>query len=106
MIAVECCGDAAAVARALREAARMQDVVCRTADLQFMLICIDTELAYAEKAAARIQKSVAEQDLGISLGVATLDSMISSVDDLIERALSAARDARAAGTGYRAWQDA
>lgn len=84
----------------------MQDVVCRTADLQFMLICIDTELAYAEKAAARIQKSVAEQDLGISLGVATLDSMISSVDDLIERALSAAQDARAAGTGYRAWQDA
>jgi diguanylate cyclase (GGDEF)-like protein len=106
VIAVECYGDAAAVARALRETARMQDVVCRTADLQFMLICIDTELAYAEKAAARIQKSVAEQDLGVSLGVATLDSTISSVDDLIDRALSAARAAREAGSGYRAWKDA
>jgi len=106
VIAVECSGYAAAIARALRETARMQDVVCRTADLQFMLICIDTELAYAEKAAARIQKSVAEQDMVVSLGVATLDSLISSVDDLIERAQSAARDARAAGTGYRAWQEA
>lgn len=106
VIAVDCTEHAAAVARALRETARMQDVVCRTAETQFMLICIDTHTEYAEKAAARIQKSVAEQELAVNLGVATLDSLISSVDDLIDRAQSAARDAQASGKGYRAWKEA
>ena len=103
VIAVDCGDNPAAVARALRDTARMQDVVCRTAETQFMVICIDTQTEYADKAAARIQKSIAEQQLAVSLGVATLDSMISSVDDLIERAQSAAREAQASGIGYRAW---
>lgn len=106
VIAVNCKGDIAAVARALRDTARMQDVVCRTGEGQFMLICIDTHAEYAEKAAARIQRSVADQKHGVNLGVATLDSTISSVDDLIERAQSAARQAIASGTGYRAWEQA
>jgi GGDEF domain-containing protein len=106
VIAVDCADHAAAVARALRDTARMQDVVCRTAESQFMLICIDTQTEYAEKAAARIQKSVSEHDLDVRLGVATLDSSISSVDDLIDRAQSAARAAQASGRGYRAWKEA
>ena len=103
VIAVDCVGDPAAIARALRETARMQDVVCRIGDARFMLICIDTHAEYAGKAAARIQRSVVVQNARVSLGVATLDSMISSVDDLIERAQSAAMAAQAAGAGYRAW---
>ena len=55
---------------------------------------------------ARACDLLGEQGLIDLAGVATLDSLISSVDDLIERAQSAARDARAAGTGYRAWQEA
>lgn len=105
VIAVECAGDAAAMAQALRETARMQDVVCRTGDTQFMLICIDTQAEYAEKAAARIQSSVAAQKFSASLGVATLDSMISSVGDLIERAQMAAQEAMAGGKRYRTWQE-
>lgn len=106
VIAVDCHDPAAAVARALRDTARMQDVVCRTAEDRFMLICVDTHAEYAAKAAARIQRSVAEQRLRVSLGVATLDSMISSVDDLVERAQAAARDAAASGKGFRAWEPA
>jgi diguanylate cyclase (GGDEF)-like protein len=103
IIAIDHAGDSGPIARALREAARMQDVVCRTAETQFMLICIDTHAEYAAKAAARLYKSVAEDGARVSVGVATLDSMISSVDDLIERAQSAAREAQAAGVGVRAW---
>lgn len=106
VIAVECQSEPVAAARALRDTARMQDVVCRTGDTQFMLICVDTHAEYAAKAAARIQKTVAEQRLAVHLGVATLDSMISSVDDLVERAQAAAREAAASGTGYRSWEPA
>ncbi|MBL8383477.1 MAG: diguanylate cyclase [Burkholderiales bacterium] len=105
VMAIICLGDAAGVARTLRETARMQDVVCRTGDAHFMVICVDTQAEYAEKAAARIQKSLAGHKHAVSLGVATLDSMISSVDDLIERAQAAAREAQASGKGYRAWQE-
>ncbi|MFN0160627.1 MAG: GGDEF domain-containing protein [Burkholderiales bacterium] len=103
IIAIDHAGDSGPIARALREAARMQDVVCRTAETQFMLICIDTHAEYAEKAAARLSKSVAHDGARVSLGVATLDSMISSVDDLIERAQSASRAALVAGQGVRVW---
>ncbi|MBL8376238.1 MAG: GGDEF domain-containing protein [Burkholderiales bacterium] len=103
IIAIDHVGDSGPIARALREAARMQDVVCRTAETQFMLICIDTHAEYAEKAAARLSKSVAQDGARVSLGVATLDSMISSVDDLIERAQSASRQALVAGEGVRVW---
>jgi GGDEF domain-containing protein len=106
VIAVESAGEPVAAARALRDPARMQDVVCRTGDAQFMLICVDTHAEYAAKAAARIQKTVAEQRLVVHLGVATLDSMISSVDDLVERAQAAAREAAASGKGYRSWEPA
>ncbi len=105
VIAVDCGADTLAVARALRDIARVQDVVCRTGDAQFMLVCVDTQAEYAEKAAARIQRSVGEQKLRVSLGIATLDSMISSVDALIERAQAAARDASASGKGYRTWEE-
>ena len=105
VIAVECAGDAAAMAQALRDTARLQDVVCRTGDTQFMLICIDTQAEDAEKAAARIQSSVSVPKFSASLGVATLDSMISSVGDLIERAQAAALEAMAGGKGYRTWKE-
>jgi len=103
VIAVEFEGDAVKTARTLRETARMQDVVCRTGENQLVLICTDTHAEFAEKAAARLEKSAAQNGCSVHLGVATLDSMISSVDDLIDRAQTAARDARTGRTGYKVW---
>jgi len=103
VIAVEFEGDAVKTARTLRETARMQDVVCRTGEHHLVLICTDTHAEFAEKAASRLEKSASQNDCKVYLGVATLDSMISSVDDLIERAQSAARQAHAGNTGYKVW---
>jgi len=103
VIAVEFEGDAVKTARTLRETARMQDVVCRTGEHHLVLICTDTHAEFAEKAASRLEKSASQNDCKVHLGVATLDSMISSVDDLIERAQSAAREAHAGKTGYKVW---
>lgn len=104
LIAVEFEGDAVKTARTLRDTARMQDVVCRTGETQLMLICTDTHAEFAEKAASRLEKSAAQNDCKVHLGVTTLDSMISSVDDLIERAQSTAREASVGGAGYKVWQ--
>ena len=104
VIAVEFEGDALRTARTLRETARMQDVVCRTGETQLVLICTDTHAEFAEKAAARLEKSAGQNECKVHLGVATLDSLISSVDDLIERAQSAARDAHIHQTGYKVWR--
>ena len=106
VIAVLCTGDMTRAAQFLRETARMQDVVCRAGDCEFMMICIDTHAEYAAKAAARLSKAMEEQGVAANFGAATLDSMISSVDDLIDRAQGAARAARSAGTGYQVWQEA
>lgn len=103
VIAVDSAGNAPAIARALRDTARMQDVVCRASETRFMLICVDTQVEYAEKAAARIQKIISAQEFAVNLGVATLDPTISSVDELIERAQFAAQDATREGKGYRIW---
>ena len=105
VIAVPCAGDMTRAAQLLRETARMQDVVCRAGDAEFMMICIDTHSEYAAKAAARLSTGMAEQGVAANFGAATLDSMISSVDDLIDRAQRAARSARDAGAGYKVWQD-
>ena len=104
VIAVLCAGDMTRAAQLLRETARMQDVVCRAGDAEFMMICIDTHAEYAAKAAARLSKGMQEQGVAASFGAATLDSTISSVDDLIDRAQGAARAARAAGAGFQVWQ--
>lgn len=104
VIAVEFESDPVKTARHMRETARMQDVVCRTGENQLVLICTDTQAEFAEKAAVRLEKSAAQNDCKVHLGVATLDSMISSVDDLIDRAQSAAREASASRSGYKAWQ--
>jgi PleD family two-component response regulator len=103
VVAVEFEGDAVKVARTLRDTARMQDVVCRTGEFHLVLICTDTHAEFAEKAASRLERSAAQNNCKVYLGVATLDSMISSVDDLIDRALTASREARAGGGGYRIW---
>ena len=104
VICVEFEGDALKTARTLRDTARMQDVVCRTGENHLVLICTDTHAEFAEKAAARLEQGASENDCKVYLGVATLDSMISSVDDLIERAQSAAREAHASHTGYKVWR--
>jgi GGDEF domain-containing protein len=104
VIAIEYAGEAMRVARTLRDKARLQDVVCRTGESQFMLICVDAHAEFAEKVALRMRHGITH-DLGIAanVGVASLDNMISSVDDLMERARQAAREAEVSGSGFQAW---
>jgi GGDEF domain-containing protein len=104
VIAVLCARDIVRAAHVLRETARMQDVVCRSGDGEFTMICVDTHEEYASRAAQRLSAAMAEQGISASFGAATLDSMISGVDDLIGRAREAAAAARAEGAGYKVWQ--
>ena len=104
VIAVVCTKDIVRAAHVLRETARMQDVVCRSGDGEFTMICVDTHEEYASRAAQRLSAGMAEQGIEASFGAATLDSMISGVDDLIGRARGAAAAARAQGAGYKVWQ--
>lgn len=104
VIAVICTRDIVRAAHVLRETARMQDVVCRSGEGEITMICVDTHEEYASKAAQRLSAAMAEQGIAASFGVATLDSMISGVDDLIGRARGAAMAARAEGAGYKVWQ--
>ena len=104
VIAVQCSSGIVHAAQVLRETARMQDVVCRSGDHEFTMICVDTHEEYVSKAAQRLSASMAAKDISASFGTATLDATISSVDDLIERARSAAVKARAQGAGYKVWR--
>lgn len=104
VMAVLCGSDIVRAAHMLRETARMQDVVCRSGDAEFTVICVDTHEEYVEKAAQRLSAAMKEQGIDASFGTATLDATISSVDDLIARARGAAAAARAQGTGYQVWQ--
>ncbi len=106
VIAVLCSSDIVRAAQVLRETARMQDVVCRSGDDEFTMICVDTHEEYVSRAAQRLSASMAAKDISVSFGTATLDPTISSVDDLIERARGAAVAARAEGVGYKVWQAA
>lgn len=104
VIAVLCGSDIVRAAQVLRETARMQDVVCRSGDHEFTMICVDTHEEYVSKAAQRLSASMAAKDISASFGTATLDATISSVDDLIGRARGAAVAARAEGAGYKVWR--
>ena len=95
VVCVLCRSTMAQPAQLLRETARMQDVVCRSGDGEFMIICTDTHAEYAARAAERLSEEMKRSGVTAFFGTATLDSMISSVDDLVERARSAARAARA-----------
>ena len=106
VIAVVCRSPMAPAAQMLRETARMQDVVCRSGDHEFTIICVDTHEEYVTRAAQRLSAAMAERAIAANFGAATLDSMISSVDDLIARAREAAAAALAAGDGYKVWQQA
>ena len=106
VMAVLCDGDIVRTAQVLRETARMQDVVCRSGEQEFTMICVDTHEEYVSKAAQRLSAAMVERGMGASFGTATLDSTISSVDDLVARARGAAAAARTAGAGYKVWQSA
>ena len=103
-MAVVCGKDMVRAAHVLRETARMQDVVCRSGEGEFTMICVDTQEEYVSKAAQRLSTAMTGQGIVASFGTATLDATISSVDDLIGRARGAAAAARAQGAGYKVWQ--
>jgi diguanylate cyclase (GGDEF)-like protein len=106
-------GMAVPVAKALRETARMQDVVCRVGEERFLIICTDTGAPEVAKAAERLCGTIGRQghrtptgDVTLSLGVAAMDSTISSVQEFLRRADDALRAARAAGGNrFVAWRN-
>ena len=104
VIAVACRSEMVTAAQMLRETARMQDVVCRSGEYELIMICVDTHEEYVTRAAGRLSAAMSERGIDASFGAATLDSMISSVDDLIARARGAASAAQAGGAGYKVWQ--
>ena len=104
VIAVACRSEMVTAAQMLRETARMQDVVCRSGEYELIMICVDTHEEYVTRAAERLSVAMSGRGIDASFGAATLDSMISSVDDLIARARGAAAQALAGGVGYRVWQ--
>ena len=105
-------GNGVEVANLLKEAARMQDVLCRVGDERFMVICVDTGEGEAAKAAARLCRVVSDAHLDtthgvltVSLGVASLDSTISSAEEFMRRTADAARVARnQGGNRFAVWQ--
>ena len=105
VIAVNCRSEMVTAAQLLRETARMQDVVCRSGEYELVMICIDTHEEYVTRAAERLSAAMGERGIDASFGAAALDSMISSVDDLIARARGAAAQAQAGGVGYRVWTE-
>ena len=113
-IETDTAGAAMQVGRVLKETARMQDVVCRMGDERFGVVCVDTGVIEAGMAAARLCRAVgdaqltaASQSVTVSLGVAALDSTISSVDEFMRRAYDASHAASAqGGNRYVVWADA
>lgn len=99
-----------AVAALLRESARVNDVICRLAGEEFLVICPDADRAAAVKAASRL-RAVVEQRLGpgpvgkrlpdaaltLSIGVATRDASVRDAEALVRLADEALRAAKNAG---------
>ncbi len=104
VMAVACRSEMVMAAQMLRETARMQDVVCRSGEHELAMICVDTHEEYVTRAAERLSAAMSGRGIAASFGAATLDSMISSVDDLIARARGAASEAQAGGAGYKVWR--
>jgi diguanylate cyclase (GGDEF)-like protein len=84
-----------AVALALRQSARTQDVVCRYGGEEFVVICPDADIDAAYQGAERLRLNVAalkikcqeiDLKLTISIGVAEKRENTASIDDLLNHA--------------------
>ncbi|MBI5437856.1 MAG: diguanylate cyclase [Nitrosomonadales bacterium] len=84
-----------AVALALRQSARTQDVVCRYGGEEFLIICPDADIDAAYQGAERLRLNVAalifkfqgsDLKLTISIGVAEKKEDTASIDDLLSHA--------------------
>ena len=99
-----------AVSALLRESARANDVICRLAGEEFLMISPDADGAAAMKAASRL-RMVVEQRFGpgpvgsrqldaaltLSIGVATRDASVRDAEALLRLACEALRTAKEAG---------
>jgi diguanylate cyclase (GGDEF)-like protein len=99
-----------AVSALLRESARANDVICRLAGEEFLMISPEADLVAAMKAANRL-RTVIEQRfsqgpvgsrpldaaLTLSIGVATRDASVRDADALLRLACEALRTAKDAG---------
>jgi len=93
-----------AVAHAMRQSVRTQDVVCRYGGEEFLVICPEADIDAAYQGAERLRLNVAALNmknqganikLTISIGVAEKKKGIASIDDLLSHAdecLYAAKD--------------
>ncbi|MDO8812701.1 MAG: diguanylate cyclase [Gallionella sp.] len=84
-----------AVAHALRQSARTQDVVCRYGGEEFLIICPDADINAAYQGAERLRLNVAalnfkyqgaDVKLTISIGVAEKRDNTASINDLLNHA--------------------
>jgi len=100
-------------ADALRRAIRKSDVPCRLGGEEFLVICPGSDLGGATGVAERVREAVAEHDYGkafdrqvtVSLGVATFDTVTSTVDTLLKDADRRVYVAKAAGRNRVAARD-
>lgn len=82
-------------AEAMRAAVRVQDVICRSGGDEFLAICPDTDLDAALICAERLREAVSRLridtgsitlTLTVSVGVASREAAMTSVDELVKRA--------------------
>jgi diguanylate cyclase (GGDEF)-like protein len=93
------------ISNSLRQAARMQDLVCRFGGEEFLVICPDTDIEAAIQCAERLRLNVAETDfsdihptlkLTISIGVGAVKHGTGTVNELlirVDKCLYAAKQA-------------
>lgn len=94
------------IATVLRHSVRTNDVVCRLAGDEFLILCPRTDAAGARRVAEKVPQTLASHrtvhgtptwDGGLSLGVAELEAGMAQPEDLIETADRALYDAKHQG---------
>lgn len=94
------------IATVLRHSVRTNDVVCRLAGDEFLILCPRTDAAGARRVAEKVLQTLASHhtvhgtptwDGGLSLGVAELEAGMAQPEDLIEAADRALYDAKHRG---------
>jgi diguanylate cyclase (GGDEF)-like protein len=93
------------ISNSLRQAARMQDLVCRFGGEEFLVICPDTDIEAAVQCAERLRMNVAATDftdihptlkLTISIGVGAVKNCTGTLNELlirVDKCLYAAKQA-------------
>jgi diguanylate cyclase (GGDEF)-like protein len=94
------------IADALKHSARVQDVIARIGGEEFLVVCPDTDASAAGQCAERLRQGVSAMRIGvgnaslhltISIGVAAMDSGMTTPDSMIKASDQAVYAAKQAG---------